>query len=92
MFAFGHPWGLNGAATTGIVIGQGDDLLARREFGRDWLAVSLHYRPGHSGGPLVNAAGELVGIYTVMLGSVVGLAAPVHEVKQFLKRRLKRAA
>ena len=92
VFAFGHPWGVDGAATAGIVIGQGANLPERPAFGRDWLAVNLHYRPGHSGGPLVNAEGQLVGINTVMHGPDVGLAVPVDEVKRFLKTRLRRAA
>ena len=90
--AFGHPWGIEGAATSGVVIGQGDQLPERPAFGRDWLAVSLHYRPGHSGGPLVDSAGRLIGINTIMVGPDVGLVVPVHEVKRFLKRSLLKAA
>jgi serine protease Do len=88
VMAFGHPWGVDGAATAGVVIGQADALPDRLPFGRNWLAVGLHYRPGHSGGPLVDSAGRLVGINTVMLGPDVGLAVPVHEVKGFLKRAI----
>ena len=92
VFAFGHPWGVEGAATSGIVIGQGAALPERPRFGHEWLAASLHYRPGHSGGPLVDADGALVGINTVMLGPDIGLAVPVHEIKMFLKQRLQKAA
>jgi S1-C subfamily serine protease len=45
-------------------------------------------RPGHSGGPLVDARGRLVGINTMMNGPEVGLAVPVHEAKRFLSRAL----
>ncbi|MEE9216191.1 MAG: trypsin-like peptidase domain-containing protein [Anaerolineales bacterium] len=92
VMAFGHPWGVAGAATAGVVIGQGAEFPGRPAFGRDWLAVGLHYRPGHSGGPLVDSSGRLVGINTVMVGPDVGLAVPVHEVKGFLKHSLQRAA
>ncbi len=92
VMAFGHPWGVEGAATAGVVIGQGAELPDRPAFGRDWLAVSLHYRPGHSGGPLVDSSGRLVGINTIMVGPDVGLAVPVHEVKRFLKHSMQRAA
>ncbi|NIM94991.1 MAG: hypothetical protein GTO18_14925 [Anaerolineales bacterium] len=88
VLAFGHPWGVHGAATAGIIIGQGDQLPERPRFGRDWLAVNLHYRPGHSGGPLVDSSGKLVGINTIMAGPNVGLAVPIHEVKRFLKEKL----
>jgi S1-C subfamily serine protease len=56
--------------------------------GREWIAVSLHLRPGHSGGPLVDVQGRLVGINTMMAGPEVGLAVPVHVVKTFLRRAL----
>lgn len=92
VMAFGHPWGVEGAATAGVVIGQGAELPERPAFGGDWLAVGLHYRPGHSGGPLIDSSGRLVGINTVMVGPDVGLAVPVHEVKSFLKHSLQRAA
>jgi serine protease Do len=88
VLAFGHPWGIEGSATAGVVIGQGDQLPGRPRFGKEWLAVGLHYRPGHSGGPLVDTNGRMVGINTVMAGPDVGLAIPVHEVKRFLKRSL----
>lgn len=104
VMAFGHPWGIAGAATAGVVIGQGADIPERPEIGRgqprigwpetgrrrEWLAVGLHYRPGHSGGPLVDHAGRLVGINTVMAGPDVGLAIPVHAVKDFLKHAMQR--
>ena len=92
VMAFGHPWGVEGAATAGVVIGQGAELPDRPAFGRDWLAVGLHYRPGHSGGPLVDSSGCLVGINTIMVGPDVGLAVPVHEIKSFLKHSMQRAA
>jgi putative serine protease PepD len=53
--------------------------------GRDWIALSLHMRPGHSGGPLVDAAGRLVGVNTMITGPDVGFAIPVQTVKTFLK-------
>ena len=92
VMAFGHPWGVEGAATAGVVIGQGADLPDQPAFGRDWVAVGLHYRPGHSGGPLVDSSGRLVGINTIMVGPDVGLAVPVHEIKSFLKHSMQRAA
>lgn len=89
VMALGHPWGVLDAVTAGVVISMGQrlgDMTFRN--GQDWLAVSLHVRPGHSGGPLVNASGQLVGVNTIMNGPEVGVAIPVHVVKQFLKVRL----
>jgi S1-C subfamily serine protease len=84
VMAVGHPWGVQGAITSGVVIGAGADLPEMRT-GREWIALSLHMRPGHSGGPLVNAAGQIVGINTMITGPDVGFAIPVQTVKRFLK-------
>jgi len=88
VLAVGHPWGVEGAATAGVVAGAGRHLPEMPFSDRAWIAVSLHLRPGHSGGPLVDARGCLVGINTMMAGPDVGLAVPVHEVKAFLKKAL----
>jgi S1-C subfamily serine protease len=87
--ALGHPWGVRDAVTSGVVIGAGDDLIELQgTTGRNWLAVSLHLRPGHSGGPLFDVAGRLIGVNTLMTGPDVGAAVPVDVVKHFLKRAL----
>ena len=87
VFAVGHPWGINRAATSGIVIGLGGDLpeAERDPNRREWLMVSLVLRPGNSGGPLVDVSGRLVGVNTIMTGPSVGGAVPVHVVRQFLR-------
>ncbi len=88
VMAVGHPWGVRGAVTQGVVIGTGDQLPERPAHGEDWLAMSLHLRPGHSGGPVVNIDGELVGVNTIMAGPEVGIAVPSHVAKGFLKQAL----
>lgn len=89
VLALGHPWGVAGAVTAGIVTGVGAHLPEMPLAEREWIAVSLHLRPGHSGGPLVDARGRLVGINTIMAGPDVGLAVPVHAVKTFLRQALE---
>lgn len=84
--ALGFPWGVTGGATTGVVIGSGADLSARADNEREWVAASLHLRPGHSGGPMIDTRGRLIGINTMMNGPDVGVAVPVHVAKAFLKR------
>lgn len=88
VLAMGYPWGVAGAVTAGIVIGTGDDLPETPSPAREWIAVSLELRPGHSGGPLVDVQGRLVGINTMMAGPEVGMAIPVHVVKEFLRQEL----
>jgi serine protease Do len=83
--AVGHPWGVNGAVTSGTVIGMDSDWeeMPRRE-GRELIFVGLHLRPGHSGGPLIDHAGRLVGINTMAAGPDVGVAVPVHVAERFV--------
>jgi serine protease Do len=84
VLAMGHPWGVAGAATGGIVIGSGGDLPERPGSRDDWIAVGLSLRPGHSGGPMVDAEGRMVGLNTMMAGLDVGMAVPVQTIKEFL--------
>lgn len=100
VMAIGHPWGVEGAVTTGVVIGAGGEWpelprpggrqVAQGPAGseREWVVASLHVRPGHSGGPMVDVHGRLVGINTIMAGPGVGVAVPVHVVKRFLQQAL----
>ena len=86
--ALGHPWGIKGAATGGVVIGVGSNLPEMPEDDRELIVVGLQLRPGYSGGPLVDDQGRLVGLNTMMVGPEVGVAVPVHVVKKFLRERL----
>jgi S1-C subfamily serine protease len=85
VFAVGHPWGIARAASAGVVIGLGGDMPEMQTNQREWLMVSLVLRPGNSGGPLVDVAGRLLGVNTIMTGPEVGGAVPVHVVKAFLR-------
>ncbi len=81
VFALGHPFGIAGALTSGVIVGSGPVETMR---GRDLLVVDMPLRPGHSGGPLIDTRGRLLGINVMMAGPDVGLAVPVHAVKRFL--------
>ena len=86
VLALGHPWGVPGAVTAGVVINTDapPEIPTRGEL----IQVGLHLRPGHSGGPLVDINGRLVGINTMLAGPDVGLAIPAHVVKAFLRETL----
>jgi serine protease Do len=88
VMAIGYPWGVAGAVTGGVVIGLAPGWDDNRP-SHETIAVSLHLRPGYSGGPLVDVQGRLVGINTMMHGPDVGIAIPVHAAKQFLKDSLR---
>ena len=88
VLAFGHPWGVSGAVTVGIVIDVGAPP-EMPQFHGELLQVSLHVLPGYSGGPLVDANGHLVGLNMMMAGPDVGMAVPLPVIKTFLRRVLK---
>ena len=84
VMAMGHPWGVVGVAAAGIVIGAGPDLPEAPGGERDWIVVDLALRPGHSGGPLVDHQGRLIGMSTMMAGLEVGMAVPAHVIGEFV--------
>ena len=84
VLAMGHPWGVKGAATAGVIIGMGSGWPELPGGPREWIAMNLRLRPGHSGGPLIDINHRLVGINTLMAGPDVGMAIPVHVIKAFL--------
>lgn len=89
--AVGHPWGVVGAAAAGTVIAVGQPL-EQNGYRGELVQLGIWLRPGHSGGPLVDGNGRLVGINTMISGPQVGLAIPVDVAKKFLKEKLGSAA
>ncbi len=83
----GHPWGVKGAASFGNVIAVGTPIEWNGS-NREMIQVGIQLRPGHSGGPMVDEYGRLVGINTLITGPQVGLAVPIHTVTKFLKENL----
>jgi len=68
--AVGNPLGLTGAAAVGIV---------HRPCGR-FVVADLCLAPGNSGGPLVDAAGSVIGINS-MIADGLALAVPTEAVR-----------
>ena len=91
VIAAGHPWGVTGAVSAGAVIDMGVPLELPHYPG-ELIQVGLQLRPGHSGGPLVDGNGRLLGINTMIAGPQVGLVIPVHVIAAFLKEKLGQAA
>ncbi len=77
--AIGNPFGLGGTVTAGIVSARSRDIGAGNY--DDFIQTDASINRGNSGGPLVNLAGEVVGINTAIYsqtgGSVgIGFAIP----------------
>ena len=81
VYAIGHPWGRLGTVTAGIVSGLG---VVRRPGGRArYIQSDVALAPGNSGGPLLNARGEVVGINAMIFGRLA-LSIPSNAVVAWL--------
>jgi serine protease Do len=67
VLAIGSPFGLDSTVTAGIVSAKGRDIEGGPEgqFKR-FLQTDAAINPGNSGGPLVNMAGQVIGINTAI--------------------------
>lgn len=84
VFAFGSPLGLRNSMSMGVVSSVARQL--EPESSMIYVQTDAAVNPGNSGGPLVNSAGELVGINTLIFsrsGGSDGLsfAAPANIVR-----------
>ena len=70
VYAIGHPWGRLGAVTGGIVSGLGVAHDPGWGSSARYVQSDVSLAPGNSGGPLLNARGEVVGINAMVFGSL----------------------
>ncbi len=82
VIAIGHPGGLVGAATLGIVHRAESEGAGRTP---RWIRADVRLAPGFSGGPLADTAGRLVGVNTMMQGGLA-LAIPAAAVEAWVRR------
>jgi serine protease Do len=77
VFAVGHPWGQPGVVTMGIISAL---IKAVTKKGKQFPVIRSDslLAPGNSGGPLINAAGGVIGINTMIIGGDQGVAIPSH--------------
>lgn len=94
VFAIGNPFSEKFSVTSGIISATGRDSTGNTSIGRPvrgMLQTDAAVNPGNSGGPLFNAAGEVIGINSsienptgqrVFVG--VGFAVASNTAKRFL--------
>lgn len=98
--AIGNPFGLEGTMTVGIVSGLGRTLRSMRTTADggafsagDIIQTDAAINPGNSGGPLLNLAGEVIGVNQSIrtntfsdvgepVNSGIGFAIPINIVKR----------
>ncbi len=88
VLAVGNPLGLQNTLTTGIISSLGRRIKTENDFIVDnVIQTDAAINPGNSGGPLLNSAGELIGINTTIFtyggGNIgIGFAIPTDTVKR----------
>jgi serine protease Do len=82
VYAIGHPWGNPGTATAGVVSGLGvpGGRSGRGGSSTRYVRSDVALAPGNSGGPLLNARGEVVGINAMIFGRTA-LSIPSNAAK-----------
>ncbi len=99
VIAIGNPFGLEGTMTLGIVSALGRSFpVGEATGGRytlpDVIQTDAAINPGNSGGPLLNLAGEVVGVNfaiesPVQVNSGVGFAIPISIVERVVPALIK---
>ena len=84
VIAVGSPFGLDHTVTAGIVSATGRDI-GQGPYD-DFIQTDAAINPGNSGGPLLNLAGEVIGINTAInpQANTIGFAVPVNLAKEIL--------
>lgn len=96
VMAMGAPWGLNRSVSIGIVSCTTRFLEDQSEYSL-WIQTDAAINPGNSGGPLVNTAGEIVGINTLGMSGFaegIGFSVPARTISVVVPqiRKLGRVA
>jgi serine protease Do len=87
VFAFGHPWGQRNTVTRGIVSAL---TFAQTRRGEKLPIVrsDVPLAPGNSGGPLVNANGEVIGINAMIVGGDQSVSIAASVANDFVSKAL----
>jgi serine protease Do len=83
VYAIGHPWGSVGAVSAGIVGGVGELRGPGRGSSARYVRSDVALAPGNSGGPLLNARGEVVAINAMIFG-LMALSIPSNEAQAWV--------
>ncbi len=96
VIAIGNPFGLDRTATLGIISSLNRSIKSEKGYIMHGLIqTDASINPGNSGGPLVNLAGEVIGINTAILttsgGSIgIGFAIPINRAKAIMQEMIRK--
>lgn len=75
VFAIGHPWGQRWVVTAGIMSTMSEVRLDKHVTAK-YIKSDVLLAPGNSGGPLLNADGQVVGINAMIFGGDLSVSIP----------------
>lgn len=86
VIAIGNPYGLDHTVTTGVISAKGRPVQVDDRQFKNLLQTDASINPGNSGGPLLNLAGQVIGINTAVnaQGQGIGFAIPANTVKSVI--------
>lgn len=90
VFAIGNPFGLDQTLTTGVVSALGRSIKARNGRMIDGvIQTDAAINPGNSGGPLLDSAGRVIGMNTMIYSpsgasAGIGFAVPVDSINEIV--------
>ncbi len=90
VLAIGNPFGLEGTLTVGIVSSLGRKIRGENDEELDGMVqTDAAINPGNSGGPLLDSAGNVIGMNTAIVGPTggnvgIGFALPINRAKAML--------
>ena len=95
VIAIGNPFELETTVSAGIISAKGRELgrIRRAKF----LQTDAAINPGNSGGPLVNLAGEVIGINTAIASNSgayqgIGFAIPINQARWVSEQLIARGS
>ena len=94
-YAIGNPFGLDQTMTTGIVSALGREVEPGNGSPiHGAIQTSAPINPGNSGGPLLDSAGRLIGMTTMIVSpsgvsAGIGFAIPVDEINEIVPQLIR---
>jgi hypothetical protein len=93
VYAFGAPLALSGSISDGIVsaVRHGKEIDGAKQLGYEpesiWIQTTAPISPGNSGGPIVNAAGQVLGLatWTDRRGQNINFATSAVKIAKFIE-------
>lgn len=83
VFALGHPWGQRWVLTAGIVSTMSTIKISEHLTTR-YIKSDVGLAPGNSGGPLLDADGNFIGINAMIFGGDLSVSIPSEIVNKWL--------